>query len=373
MAIDLYKNEKNWIRPLDVDVENVFDPKKNKYFRNGGQCSRWILVDDKGKTIGRIAAFFSPKTAKKDNDQLTGGVGLFECINDYGAASMLFDRAKLWLEERDMEAMDGPINFGDRDQWWGLLVDGFDREPNYRCNYNPPYYQELFEKYGFQTYFKQLTFCRKTLDPLHEKLQIKADIIAKDPKYSFDYLRLKNLDRYVEEFRTVYNQAWAGHKGVPKMTAAQAKHVIYQLKPIIDERIVWFGYYDGEPIAFFISLPEVNQIFKYVNGKMNLLGKLKFVYHKWRKSCKKMFGLVFGVVPDHQKKGVEGALIMAARKMVQEDYYRYEDYEMNWIGDFNPKMIRVVEQVGGYVGKTHITYRKLFDESKPFKRHPIKD
>ena len=84
-----------------------------------------------------------------------------------------------------------------------------------------------------------------------------------------------------------------------------------------------------------------------------------------------MFGLVFGIVPAHQGKGVEGALIMAARQMVQDDYHRYEDFEMNWIGDFNPKMLRVAEQVGGYIAKTHVTYRKLFDESKPFKRHPM--
>jgi GNAT superfamily N-acetyltransferase len=132
-----------------------------------------------------------------------------------------------------------------------------------------------------------------------------------------------------------------------------------QLKPIIDEKIVWFGYYYEEPIAFFIMLPEMNQIFKHVNGKLDWLGKLKFVWHKWRKTCNKMFGLVFGIVPDHQGKGVEGALIMAARQMVQDDYH------------FNPKMLRVAEQVGGYIAKTHVTYRKLFDETKEFKRHPL--
>jgi hypothetical protein len=155
------------------------------------------------------------------------------------------------------------------------------------------------------------------------------------------------------------------------MTSAQAKAIIHQLKPIIDEKIVWFGYFQEEPIAFFIMLPEVNQIFKHVNGKLDWMGKLKFVWHKWRKTCNKMFGLVFGIVPEHQGKGVEGALIMAARQMVQDDYHRYENFEMNWIGDFNPKMLRVAEQVGGYIAKTHITYRKLFDESKEFKRHPF--
>lgn len=366
----IFKEEKNWIRPLDKDIEDVFDPNKNKFFRHG-KIIRWILVNDQKETIGRVAAFVNNKTKNKGNDQPTGGMGFFECINDQDAANLLFDACKQWLEAEEMEAMDGPINFGNRDKWWGLLVDGYEIEPNYGCQYNFPYYQTLFETYGFQTYFKQLTYGRKTRDPLSPNLAAKADRIAKDPKYSFQHMRLKQIDKYTEDFRIIYNQAWAGHGGVAKMSSLQAKALIKQIKPIIDEKIMWYGYYEDEPIAFFIMLPEVNQIFKHVNGKLDWIGKIKFIYHKWRKSCNKMFGLVFGIVPAHQGKGVEGALIMAARQMVQDDYHRYEDFEMNWIGDFNPRMLHVADQVGGYIAKTHITYRKLFDETKPFKRCPI--
>jgi len=372
MAVRLYRKEVCWIRPLDIDIENVFDSKKNKLLKRNGESIRWLLKNEDGQTIGRVAAFINPKTVNKENDQPTGGMGFFECINNQEAANLMFDACKKWLEDRGMEAMDGPINFGDRDAWWGLLVKGFDKEPNYRCNYNLDYYKELFENYGFQLYFNQYTYGRKTRAKLSDKLARKADKIAKDPGYTFSHMKLNNINKFIEDFRIVYNKAWANHAGVAKMPAAQARQMIYQMKPIIDEKIIWFGYYNGEPIAFFIMLPEVNQIFKYVNGKMNWIGKLKFIYHKWRKTCNKILGLVFGVVPEHQRKGVEGALIMAGRQMVQDDYRRYENYEMNWIGDFNPKMIRVVEQVGGARSKIHITYRKLFDESKPFKRSEIK-
>jgi hypothetical protein len=84
-----------------------------------------------------------------------------------------------------------------------------------------------------------------------------------------------------------------------------------------------------------------------------------------------MLGLVFGIVPEHQGKGVEGAIIMESRDLLQDSYTRYDELEMNWIGDFNPKMIHMVEQVGGQVTKVHHTYRKLFDDTKPFKRYPI--
>lgn len=367
--VRLYSGEKTWIRPLDSDIEQVFDPKKNKFFRHG-ECTRWILQNDQQETIGRVAAFINKKTAQKEK-QPTGGMGFFECIENKDAAFRLFDACKSWLEAKEVEAMDGPINFGDRDRWWGLLVDGFDIEPNYCCNYNFPYYQQFFEEYGFKIYFKQFTYGRKTREPFHPKIAMKAEKIAQDPNYRFEHLKKNNLEKYTEDFRTVYNKAWARHKGVAQMSGLQARNAMKKIKPIMDDKIIWYGYYKDEPIAFFLLLPEVNQIFKYVNGKLNWLGKLKFLYHRWAKSCNKMFGVVFGVVPEHQGKGVEGALIIATAKMVQDDYHRYEDLEMNWIGDFNPKMIRVVEQVGGSVFKTHYTYRKLFDENKPFERAPI--
>lgn len=368
--VRMYKNSPKWIRPLDKDIEQVFDPESNKAFRHG-ELARWILKNDQGTTVGRIAAFINRKTAEKGNEQPTGGTGFFECIENEEAAFLLFDTAKEWLEEKGMEAMDGPVNFGERDKWWGLLVDGFDIEPNYNCNYNPPYYREFFENYGFQLYFKQFTYGRKVRERFHPRIYAKAEKVMKEPGYRFEHMRLKNMDKYAEDFRVVYNKAWAGHSGVAAMSSLQAKHLMKQMKPIIDEKIIWFGYYHDQPVAFYINLPEVNQLFKYVNGKLDLIGKIKFMYHKYRHTCKKMLGLVFGVVPEHQGKGLEGALVIATAGMVQEKYQRYDDLEMNWIGDFNPKMIRVVEQVGGDVVKTHHTYRKLFDESREFKRARI--
>ncbi len=372
-AVRLYKGKGTaWIRPLDKDIEGVFDPKQNKYFRHG-ECARWLLQNDKGETIGRVAAFIDRRSMNKDNDQPTGGIGFFECINDKDAAFKLFDTCKEWLEGKGMEAMDGPINFGERDQWWGCLIDGFEHEPNYSCNYNFDYYPTLFEAYGFQVYFKQLTFAREIMGPLAPRIQEKADMLMQDPRYSARHLRKAEIAKYTEDFREVYNNAWASHPGVAKMTSLQAKALMNKMKPIMDEKVLWFAYFEDKPIGFFIMLPEVNQVFKHVNGKLDLLGKVTFLWHKWRKTNKKLLGVIFGVDPTHQGKGVDGLMIEQFRKMIQGDYRAYDFLEMNWIGDFNPKMINVVKnQVGGRPHKTHATYRKLFDESKPFKRMPIK-
>lgn len=370
LPVWLYKGEPYWIRPLDKDIEAIFDPRRNSAFRHG-ECTRWLLYDNAGRAIGRVAAFVNKKTVYKGNDQPTGGMGLFECVEDKQAAFALFDRCKSWLQDRGMEAMDGPINFGSRDRWWGLLVEGYDREPNYQCNYNFPYYREFFEAYGFKVYFYQLTFGRQVLDPVSNKLDYKAKLVAKNPDYEFRYLKKNELGLLPEYLTAVYNRAWSNRSENPEITMAQAKNLVRQMKPIMDEKLLYFGFYKGEPVAIYLSLPELNQIFKHVNGKLDWPGKLKFLWHTFRKTNRKAFGILFGVIPEHQGKGVDGAIVMAAREILQEKYRRYDEYEMNWIGDFNPKMINVVEQVGATVVKRHATYRKLFDESKPFKRAPI--
>lgn len=373
LPVKLYKGEKHWIRPLDKDVEEVFDEKKNKYFRHG-ECTRFLLQDNKSKTIGRVAVFINKKAIKSKNslgqELRTGGMGFFECINDKEAAFKLFDTCKEWLEARDMNSMDGPVNFGERDTWWGLLAKGHEIDPNYKMPWTFPYYQNLFEEYGFQLYFRQLTFGRGVNEPLEPRYKEKADRIAKDPRYTFKTMNRKELERFTEDFRTIYNKAWVRHAGVREMSSLQAKALMKQMKPILDPDIVYFAYYDGEPVAFFLNLPEVNQIMKYMNGKLDWIGKLKFLYHKMMHTNKKMVGRGFGVAPEHQGKGLEAAIVEYCREWVQGKIRgRYLDYEMNWIGDFNPKMVRIAATIGNEV-KVHHTYRKIFDPSVTFERCP---
>ena len=155
----LFRNEKNYIRPLDKDIEEVFNPNKNKFFRNG-TCERFLFKNAENQTVGKVAVFVNPKYEQKLK---TGGIGFFDCIDDQETANFIFDFSKNWLMERGKEAMDGPINFGERDKFWGLLIEGF-HEPLYGMNFHAPYYQKLFENYGFQIYFNQLCYGRKVYD-----------------------------------------------------------------------------------------------------------------------------------------------------------------------------------------------------------------
>ncbi|MCH7403565.1 hypothetical protein ACFOUP_13155 [Belliella kenyensis] len=369
MAVRLYRNETNWIRPLDKDIEGIFDPATNKLFKQGGKAKRWLLLDENNQTIGRIAAFIHPKWKEK---QPTGGLGFFECVYDQKAAFSLFDTAKDWLLTEGMEAMDGPVNFGERDKWWGLLVEGYS-PPNYNMPWNFDYYKAFFEAYGFQVYFKQFTYMRPVQGVGFDKKMIeRANKVIGDSDYDFRHMQGKELsERAPEYFMNVYNKAWARHMG-KSLTIRETQLMFAKMKPIMDGRLIYFGFYKGEPISFFINIPEINQLFKYVNGRLDFIGKIKFLYHKIFNPPNKMLGLVFGVIPEFQGKGVESAMIMAYNeKFARHDSFPYKTIEMNWIGDFNPKMMRVCEQLNAEVYKTHHTYRYLFDRDKPFERHPI--
>lgn len=370
LPASIHKDNPRWIRPLDKDIEEVFDPEKNKLLRQKeNSCERWLLEDGNGNTIGRIAAFVNKKYRNKGDEQPTGGIGFFECIHDQQAADFMFNHCRTWLQARGMEAMDGPVNFGERDRWWGLLLEGF-HEPLYCMNYNPPYYRDLFEQFGFRLFFNQVCFALKVKDRPAEKFYERHARFAADPDFHSEFFRKKNADKYAEDFCTVYNKAWAGHGGNKSLELRQAKKIIQSMKPVIDEHLVWFIYYKNEPIGCWLNLPDLNQWFKRLDGKFGLWHKLKFLWIKKFGPCSRFVGVVFGIVPEFQGKGADAYMIIEGAKLIQGEM-KYEDYEMQWIGDFNPKMINIAESLGTYRSRRLATYRYLFDPNREFKRHPV--
>lgn len=365
VALDIYKHDPNWIRPLDKDIEEVFDPAKNKFFKRG-ECTRWVLKDDSGQAIGRVAAFVNRQYKQ---EQPTGGIGFFECIDDQRAANYMLDHCKQWLQERGMEAMDGPINFGERDKWWGLVTEGF-YSPLYGMNYNPPYYKTLFETYGFQLYFNQICFAMKVQQRPQDKFYERHAAIAKDPGYKAIPIKKSQLEKFAKDFTYIYNKAWAGHGGGKSLEEKTVQKMFKTMKPVMDEHLIWFTYYKEEPIAMWVNLPDLNQFFKHLNGKFGLLQKLKFLYLQKFGKCNRFIGIVFGIIPEYQGKGVDAYMIIEGAKVIQA-MKRYDDYEMQWIGDFNPKMMNIAESLGTYRSRILTTYRYLFDRNKEFKRHPI--
>ena len=359
----------NYVQPLDNEVNAVFNPGKNKLFKYG-EVTRWIAKDDSGKLIGRIAAFTNSKYINKGTDFATGGIGFFDSVNDQQVANALFDTAKAWLKEKGMEAMDGPINFGDRDKWWGLMVEGFNSEPMYGMSFNPSYYESLFTNYGFENYYNQYYYFMKVDAPMPARYAERHARFKAKPGYEARPIRIKDLEKHAKEFAAVYNAAWAQHGEGKEITHEQAMQLFKTMKPIIDERMVWFAYYKDEPIAMFINIPDLNQYFKHFKGKFGLLEKLRLWWMKITGYNKRLTGLAFGVVPKYQALGIDSFMIYEASLLVQGKGW-YEQYEMGWAGDWNPKMVNIYKSLNAEQSRRMVTFRYLFNRNKPFERHPL--
>ena len=368
----IYKGNRNWVCPLDVDVLEVFNPSKNELFADG-EAIRWVARDARGELVGRIAAFYNREKASIE-EQPTGGCGFFESIDDQQVADMLFEASRMWLASRGMEAMDGPINFGQRRDWWGLLVEGYEFQPLYKNPYNPPYYKELFENYGFKNYFNQHSFIWRVNDSeANKQIFARAERLYTVPGYRVENIDMNNLEEAAESFRVIYNKAWALFSGVKPMTQEEALEMVREMKPIIDPNIIFFAYFNDEPIGFFITVPDLNRLIGKFNGKFGLIQKLRMLWDlKVRKASDRIFGIIFGIAPEFHGKGVESGMM----RFILEKYMRtprnhYKTIEFAWVGDFNPVMNRMIESyVCATRHKMHTTYRYLFDREKEFRRCP---
>jgi len=364
----IYKNDPNWVPPLRMMVENVFNPEKNNSLKNGQAC-RWLLMKDE-RVVGRIAAFVTD-TYSYSFEQPTGGVGFFECVNDQQAATLLFDTAVEWLKSKGMEAVDGPINIGENFFNWGVLVDGF-MQQGFGMQYNLPYYGALFQNYGFKTYYEQYSYHLDITSPdLPERFWKIAEWMSKKPGYSFKQFRFAEKEKFIADFLSIYEQAWKKHDNYKRIDSEDIDKMLEESKMMLDEDFIWFVYNEGTPIAFFMMVPDLNQLFKRLpSGKLNLFNILKMLWLRKRKVITRCRVLVMGVIPKFQKSGIESAIFYQLRQVLLKKTW-YNEMELSWVGDFNPKMISIFNAVGGEHKKTHLTLRYLFDSNKEFKRAPI--
>ncbi len=361
----LYRNDPNHVLPFDSEIKKAFDRQVNPYFKHG-DARRWIALNSTGKLVGRIAAFYD--SDKDEADQVkSGGCGFFESIDDQQVAFSLFDAARDWLLDHGYEAMTGPINFGENDTNWGCLVQGF-IPPAIGMTYNLPYYKDLFENYGFKLYYRQLGFRLDLDQPFPERFWKIAEWINHREGYSYEHFDLKQASRFVEDTATIYDQAWSSlREDYTPMDQASLYDEMRKIRMIMDPELIWYAYFKGEPIAFFMFLPDANQIFRHLNGRLHMLNQLRFLNYKRKKHITRARGTAAGVVPKFQNSGVESGIFYQLREVMQRKPH-YKQFELSWVGDFNPKMISLYLATGAYHTKTHHTYRYMFDPNQPYHR-----
>ncbi len=372
VARAIYQHDSNWICPLDKQLHNTFEPGKNSYFQHGS-AQRWILKDHAGNYAGRIAAFIDDE--KKANTGISaGGIGFFECVNEQDAANLMFDMARAWLEAGGVVAMDGPINFGENDRFWGLLVEGF-TEPPFTTNYNKPYYQHLFENYGFQVYYEMTSNVIDLQNGIDERFDRIWNWVNQKEGVEFRHPAKNELALYAGYFREIYNDAWQFHEEYKPISETRAQKFAKEISHLFVSKMIPFAFVRGEPAGFLICTPDLNQIFKKYNGKLNPLQLLLFMFRSrndfqwYRKKgiLTKGHAIAVGIKPKFQQYGLETGMIMSSIDEVRK--LGFKSIELRWAGDFNPKINRLHSAVGAVQARKHFTYRFLFDQSIEFKRY----
>ncbi len=348
VAKEVYRNDRSYVLHLEQDLKRVLGPKNS--LRRHGDCKLWVY-EYEGRLLGRIAAFYDKRKGK-------GGLGFFECIDDQSVANQLFDVGISFLRNSGYTEAEAPVNFGERDKYWGLMVEGFER-PSYQENYNPKYYQRLFENYGFERGIVQTT---QELSP--EKFNLKkfkplAERVLSNPEFEIRHIEKDKLPKYAADFVYVYNEAWSQHEHYMPLSVSRVLRMMESMKAILREDLIWFTYANEIPVAFYVSVIDVNQIFKKLNGNLDLLGKLKFLYYKRVIKIDRIRGIVFGVVPEYQGRGLASGMIMKIFEVFEKDPY-LKSTELAWVGDFNPKMLSLLKNLGAEQTKVHITYHKKF-------------
>lgn len=346
----VYQGEPNFIVPIESDVDAVFDPSRNKKFAKGSAV-RWLLFDN-GQCVGRIAAFF-----EKKNQKILGGWGFFEVLNNGVFAKTLIETAENWLKDQGCDKIQAPVNFGDRDSFWGLLIHG-DRKPSYLENYQPHYYQGLIEGMGYEREIEQTTYDITLADFNYDRFSAIAKRAMGNEDYRFEFLDFGNLEKYVRDFVQIYNEAWSFHEDFEPLTHEALLKRFKSMKMAMYEEFAVFAYCKERPIGFFVSILELNEVFQDFEGRLSLWNKLLFLLK--RGSIGKAKGIIFGVVPDYQKMGIDTGLIMKSYEGMMK-LKKISSMELAWIGDFNPKMLSMLKSLGAKLTKTHHTYsKKLF-------------
>jgi 8-amino-7-oxononanoate synthase len=355
MTWPLYKNDPNWVPPLEMDRMRLIDIEKNPFYKHAHL--QLFLAEKNGQVVGRIGAIVNSTHNALHEDQI-GFFGFFESVDDQDVANTLLNSAAAWLREQGMTEMRGPISPSMNDEI-GLLVDGFDRPAMIQMPYNHPYYPRLLESAGFGKAKDLLAWNVEYPGCMTDKLQRVTDIVKGRGRISVRQLSMKRFPDEVERIKQVYNEAWQPNWGFVPMTDEEMNLMAYELKQIIDPEFVLFAEKDGQTAGFALAVPDVNQAFKAGSqippGAKNLPTAIMNLMTK-KKQIKQLRIITLGVLPKYQGQGIDALLY---REIMERAVRRgINNGEASWVLEDNVMMNRAAEMMNADAYKRYRIYQK---------------
>jgi GNAT superfamily N-acetyltransferase len=309
-----------------MDVKKVLDRRKNPFFhraeaeyflavrgadgRTGGRAGEAAArppvgpsARRGGEVVGRIAAIHN-RAHNEFHDDRVGFFGFFECANDQGAASALFDAAAAWLKPRGLATLRGPASFSTNDEC-GLLVSGFDTPPTLLNPHNPPYYVDLIERAGFTKAMDMFQYQIRNPE-MPERLVRGARLLAERKKITLHKLDMRQWDEAVDTIKAVYNSAWEKNWGFVPMTDAEVDYLAAQLKPVVVPDLVVFCKQEGKTIGFAAALPDLNVALKTNPSGRLFPGVLKILWAARKVTRLRIWAL--GLLPEYRMSGADALM-----------------------------------------------------------------
>jgi GNAT superfamily N-acetyltransferase len=356
---DVYKDNPYWVPWLFFERLAFFDKKKNPFFEHA-EADYFIARRD-GKAVGSIAAVLNHKHNEVHEENISH-FGVFELMNDPEAATLLLDTACDWARDQGTDRILGPANLSSTMEW-GMLIEGYDSPPVVLMPYNPPYYNELVEAYGFVKAMDLYAWNNRIADRAKpggtpEKLIRVVGKVKDRYKLNIRPMNMKDFDNEVEILKKVYNSAWEKNWGFVPLTDAEFDSLVGELKPILDPRIVFVVEADGEPVGFSLSLPDVNQVLHKLRPGPTVIGSYiagaRMMLNKTKTNRLRVFAL--GVLEEYRGRGVDA--LMYYETIMASVPLGYELAEGSWVLETNDAANRVSEMVGSDLYKRYRIYEK---------------
>lgn len=357
----IYRSYPNWRPPLRSMVEDVFNPKKNAFFTHG-ECERFLVLE-KGVAVARFAVM---NDREKDPlyDPPMGGMGFIEMTDDEQLTAEIIEFASEWHRKRGYRSMRGPINFGENDNYWGLLVENYESPNVFGMHYHPPYYRRNLEKTGAVKLDDQFSYERDLYAPFSDKMTRITERISHRDNIEFRELDMKNIYRDADFVRQIYNRAWRNQdimereQEFTELTRPVVRKMVGDLKPVLLPGTSFLVFVNGQPASFIVTIPDMSELLVKTGGKLGIWQLPKF--WRFKKSLSRIRVLVFGTDPKYRRLGIEAMVFVKGIISTRESNPSLTHLEGAWVSEKNWLMQRSLEALGCRHHKTHRTYRWEF-------------
>ncbi len=353
-----YKGNPYWVAPLIMDRKKLIDRRKNPFYKHAEM--ELFLAERDGKPVGRIAAILNHNHNKEHNENI-GFFGFFESIEDKEVAHALLDAARDWLAQKGVDAIRGPANPSVNDEY-GMLIEGFDKSPAIMMPYNPPYYLDFVESYGFRKARDLNAWGVYGERVITEKLRRGTELVKKRYGFTFRTINFKDFENEVRIIRELYIKAWERNWGEVPMTEEEFRYAANDMKMIADPDCIVIAELEGKPVGFGLSLPDINQVLVDNRGGYLLpaLVRLKLF---WKKKIKRVRIIILGALEEYRHTGIGGALFYeTGMHGMAKGYF---EGEASWILEDNVMMNRGAELMQGEITKRYRVYQMPISQGGP--------